>query len=199
MLKYLSIACLLLFLTGCASDGPRFIDLNYLGAGVPAKTGRVGLAKFVDKRKDVDPGYVGKRIIGKAGTEVYYVNGLDLGGSVTRTCMSYLMGSGFACTTIPSWPHSPQGVRNASPGFTYVVTGEIRKMECFAVRKTGFTSMTLEIDMVVYWGDASTGTLHENPIKVTLERNEFSFSEEKLARFYNETLSEMLNQALSFK
>lgn len=182
--------------SGCAAGGPKYVDLTYVGTGEGHQSGKVGISTFSDARPDTEAGYVGTRYLGKSGKETYYAYGDDLALSITGICKSYLQDAGFNCMSIPSWDYSPEAVRDAGQRFDFIVGGEIRKLECFAVKKIGFTSMTLDINMVIYVGDPERAELKTIPFTLKLERNEMSFTEEKLQKFLNESLLEIIQKAL---
>jgi len=182
--------------SGCVSGGHKYVDLTYVGKSNGLQTGTVGISTFSDSRPDTKAGYVGTRYLGKSGKETYFVYGEDLALSVTSICKSYLQDSGFNCTSIPRWDYSPEGVKDAGQRFDFIVGGEIRKLECFAMKKIGFTSMTLDIDLVIYVGDPDKTELKKIPIILKLERTEITFTKEKLEKFLNESLLEIIQKAL---
>lgn len=190
------IIVLFLAISGCTAAGPKYVDLYYTGKAVDNKSGKIGIAEFSDSRMGADPGYVGTRYIGKSKKETYLAFGDDLALSVTGICKSYLQDTGFTCLSVPAWEYTPEGAKAAGQRFDLLVGGEIKKLDCFAVKKIGFTSMTLDIEVVFYIGDPVGGTLRTVPFKLTLERNEVTFSEEKLEKFLNESLLEIIQQAL---
>ncbi len=199
MKKTLTAILMLLLVFGCAPKGPKYVDLFYTGTSDVSGSGKVGIATFKDERENVKPGYVGTRYIGSRGKEIYMALGDDLGLSVTTICRSYLQASGFDCVSVPPWEYTPEGAKAAGQRFDYLVGGEIKKLECFAVKKIGFTSMTLDIDIVFYIGNPDKGVLKTAPVKLKLERNEIIFSEEKLQKFLNDSLLEIIQSALKLQ
>jgi hypothetical protein len=183
---------------GCVTGGHKYVDLTYVGKSEGLQSGKVGISTFNDTRPDTEAGYVGTRYLGKTGKETYFVFGDDLSLSVTGICKSYLQDAGFECMSIPDWDYSPEGARDEGQRFDFIVGGEIRKLECFAMKKIGFTSMILDIDLVVYIGDPNRGELKEVPVVLNLERTELTFTEEKLEKFLNESLLEIIQKAFSF-
>ena len=203
MKKILSITIILIsmVLSGCATGGTKLVNLYYTGTSDTHRSGKIGISPFVDQRGDTEggSGYVGTRYIGKRTKEIFSANGSNVASSVTGICLAYLQDIGFNCTSVASWEHSPDGVMDSGRGFTYLVGGEIKKFDCFAVKKIGFTSMTLEISMVIYLGDTGKKELKRIPIELKLERQEITFSKAKLEKFLNESLAEMIKNALPFK
>lgn len=183
--------------SGCVAGGLKYVDLYYAGKVEGLQSGRVGISTFTDTRPDTDAGYIGTRYLGKNNKETYFAYGDDLALSVTGICKSYLQDAGYDCTSIPPWDYSPEGVRDAGQRFDFIVGGEIRKLECFAMKKIGFTSMILDIDLVIYVGHPDRTELKKIPFKLNLERTEVTFSEKKLEKFLNESLLEIIQKALS--
>jgi len=197
MRKFLSALILITAaVSGCTSGGPRYVDLYYTGEIGGLQSGKVGISAFSDLRSGAGAGYVGTRYLGKSGKETFIAYGGDLGQSVTGICKSYLQDSGFDCTSIPRWEHTPEGVRDAGGRFDFIVGGEIRTLECFAMKKIGFTSIILDIDLVLHVGDPQRDELKTTPVKLKMERTEITFSEEKLQKFLNESLLEIIQNAL---
>lgn len=193
------ILVMFLAISGCTAAGPKYVDLYYTGKTENTKSGKIGIAVFSDSRIGIEPGYVGTRYLGKSDKETYLAFGDDLALSVTGICKAYLQDTGFTCLSVPAWEYSPEGAKAAGQRFDYLVGGEIKKLDCFAVKKIGFTSMTLDIEVVFYIGDPVGATLRTVPYKLTLERNEVTFSEEKLEKFLNESLLEVIQKALVFQ
>jgi hypothetical protein len=192
-----TLILLVLAVSGCAAGGPKYVDLTYVGKGDDIQSGKVGICTFSDTRPGAEAGYVGTRYLNKSDKETYYAYGDNLALSVTGICKSYLQDAGFDCTSIPKWDYTPEGVRGAGQRFDFIVGGEIRKLECFAMKKIGFTSMSLDIDMVIHVGDPGRTELKSIPVILELERTELTFSEEKLQKFLNESLLEVIKEALS--
>lgn len=200
MEKILKFAFVLfvLALSGCASGGAKYLDLHYTGESDVSRSGKIGISTFGDKRPGIEPGYVGTRYINRSKKEIFYAIGDDVASSVTGICRSYLQDLGFDCTPTAPWEYSPEGVRGSKHGFDYLVGGEIKKLDCFAIKKVGFTSLILDIDMVIYLGTRAKSELKKVPVLLKLERNEITFSKEKLQKFMNESLLEVIQNALSF-
>jgi hypothetical protein len=200
MHKFLyALIIMTLAVSGCTAGGPKYVDLTYVGDTDARQSGKVGICTFSDLRPDTGVGYVGTRYLNKKDKETYYAYGDNLALSVTGICKSYLQDTGFDCTSIPNWAYTPEGVRDAGQRFDFIIGGEIRKLECFAMKKIGFTSMTLDIDLVIYVGDPGRAELKTMPVILKLERTEMTFSEEKLQKFLNESLLEIIQKALNLE
>ncbi len=199
MKQYLLPACCIVFLivSGCTAPGPKFVDIQYTGDTETAMSGKVGIAGFTDKRDRMGEGAVGKRALHGDREETFFVQGMDLAGSVTRAFKTCLEKSGFDCREISAWEHSPQGVKQAGKGFEYIIGGDINKFECFAEKKAG-TVFTIDIDIVVYLGSNREDMFKRIPVALTIERRALKFSKEKLETFFNEALSEVIAKALPF-
>jgi hypothetical protein len=193
------VIVMFLAISGCTTAGPKYVDLYYNGQADGSRSGKIGIAVFSDSREGAQAGYVGTRYLGKSEKETYYAFGDDLALSVTGICKSYLQDEGFTCMSVPAWEYTPEGATAAGHRFDYLVGGEIKQLDCFAVKKIGFTAMTLEIEIVFYIGDPGSGTLRTTPIKLKMERNEVTFSEEKLQKFLNDSLLEVTQKALILK
>jgi len=181
---------------GCAAGGPKFIDLTYTGPGGPAESGTVGIAGFTDKRENAGEGYVGKRELRHNREETYFINGLDLAGSVTQAVTAYLEESGYTVNGIEKWPHSAEGVKNAPNGYDYILGGDILSFECSA-RKNATTHMDIDINLVIYLGNIKAGKFQTIPVELSMERREINFSKRKLENLLNRSLEEVLHKALN--
>jgi hypothetical protein len=198
MNKPLSILLLaILIVSGCATGGQKYVDLAYTGTSDASRSGKIGISVFTDNRANTGTGYVGTRYLNKKSKETYSAFGDDLALSVTGICKSYLQDTGFECTSIRKWEFSPEGAKAAGQRFDYLVGGEIISLECFAMKKIGFTSMTIDIELVLYVGDPGRAEIKRTSKKLKLERNEITFSKEKLEKFLNESLLEVIQGALS--
>lgn len=180
---------------GCAAGGPKFIDLTYTGPGGPGGSGAVGIAGFTDERENAGEGYVGKRKLRHNREETYFVDGLDLAGSVTKAVSAYLEKSGYTVSRIEKWTHSTDGVKNAPSRFDTIIGGDVLSFECSA-RKNATTHMDIEISLVVYIGDVKEGKFQTIPVELTMERRELGFSARKLENLLNDSLEEVLQKAL---
>lgn len=180
---------------GCAAGGPKFIDLAYTGPGGPEGSGKVGIAGFTDKRENAGEGYVGKRTLWHNREETFFVNGLDLAGSVTQAVTAYLEKSGYTVHRIEKGPHSAEDVKNAPNGYDTIIGGDVVSFECSA-RKNATTHMDIHISLVLYVGDINEGEFQTIPVELSLERREISFSKRKLENLLNRSLEEVLQKAL---
>ncbi|NOX33774.1 MAG: hypothetical protein GXP56_08540 [Deltaproteobacteria bacterium] len=189
---------ILVFFSGCATPGQKFIDITYLADHAGTQTGRIGIAPFKDKRTGMGEGYIGYRTLLDNSQETYFVKGLDLAATLTKTIRTYFEKNGFETTAIDPWELTPDGVIKASGGFKQIVTGTINKFECRAEKKGATTDMVLDIDLTIYLGMADKNALKTIPVSLTLERTEFTFTREKLERFVNQALKEVIQKALVF-
>lgn len=196
-IPFFTIVLFALALSGCAMGGPKFVDLHYTGKSEISRSGTIGISMFSDRRPGTDAGYVGTRYINRSKKEIFYAYGGDVAASVTDICSAYLRDAGFDCISVEPWDHSPEGAKQSGRGFDYLVGGEIKKLDCFAAKKVGFTSLILDVDLVIYIGMPGTSQLKTVPVKLNLERNEITFSKEKLQKFMNESLLEVIRNALA--
>ena len=198
----LLVAALLAF-WGCAVGGLKLVPLRYDGGaggvsspGRPGPATTVGISGFRDVRKGMEAAYLGTRYIGGRTKEVFHVEGEDVATALTDLCAAYLQDAGFRCTRIADWEHTPDGLRYAGQGASLLVAGNIERLECFAVKKIGFTSMILDVRLVFFLGDPGTLQLRTVPYELRLTRQELTFSEQKLRLFLEESLLEALRTVL---
>lgn len=184
-------------LLGCASPGQKFIDLTFQKPLNINQSGTVGIEPFTDNRKGTGPGYVGHRILLDNDQETFFVQGLDVGKSVTKVTRGYFKNCGFKTVDI-EFDHTPEGVRKAPADVQYLVAGRINALECAAVKRTGRTDVTIDIDLTLFLGDRKNNTLQTIPVALKLERVEVSFDRDKVETLLNETLEEVLLKALPF-
>ncbi|MCP4024175.1 MAG: hypothetical protein GY729_20205 [Desulfobacteraceae bacterium] len=195
----LILGCLIFcFTIGCATPGQKLIDLNYSGAQESSLSGKVGITLLTDKRKDIQKGYVGYRVLNDKSRETFFVRDLDLPKVLTVITALYLDSHGFTTQTIDKWERSPDGVSKTRKDLAYVIDGDINTFECKAVKSGTITKMTLKIDLTLFVGNKKTGALKTIPVALNLERTELSFSEKKLETFINTALHDLLIKALSF-
>jgi hypothetical protein len=191
------LGCLILsLLFGCATPGQKFIDINYLADHEPSFSGTIGLAQIKDGRTDASDGYIGFRRLLDNSQETYFVNGMDLGSSMTDILSTYFRKNGFAVSAIKSFEPSPEDVSKAINGFDRIVSGIVNTFECRAAKKGATTEMILEIDLTLWVGTPDKHTLKIIPVAFSLERTELSFSERKLEMFVNQALQEVIQKAL---
>ena len=190
---------LLLILGGCATPGPKYLDLAYTRTG-PAKTagGRIGLARYTDKRSGTPKGHVGYRVLANNARETYVVSEMDLAAALTRVTRSHLEQGGFSVSLHPQWPLTAKGVTGISKGFTHVLAAHINRFECRARKNGAVTDMVLAIDLTLYLGTPDTRQLKTIPIALDLERTELTFTRKKVEQFVNRALEEILVKALPF-
>ncbi|MCA1795905.1 MAG: hypothetical protein LC660_18935 [Desulfobacteraceae bacterium] len=146
-------AIILALLSGCASPGPKYLNLAYTSM-VPAgeRDQSAGLSRFTDKRTDMSKGYVGYRHLLGGKQEIFVVTGQDLSAALTRVTRSFLEHKGFSVTLVPPWPLTARGVAQMPETFTRVVAADINQFECQAEKTGATTHMTLVIDLTFYLG-----------------------------------------------
>jgi hypothetical protein len=185
-----------LILSGCATPGQKFIDISYLAEHEASMSGTIGISTFKDLRKDAGDGYIGYRILMDNSQETYFVNGMNLGQTLSDTVLSYTTKKGFATSKIDEWEASPDGVAAAIKGFNQIIGGSINTFECRAIKKGAITDMILVIDLTLYTGIPDKNTLKTIPVTFSLERTEFTFTKEKLQQFVNESIEDVIQKAL---
>ncbi len=199
-LKKLFILCLILLGgAGCATPGPKFIDLSYTKDQAPLQTARVGIAPFSDKRPTLQKGMVGRRILMDNSQETYLVRGMSLGTTLTGLTRVFLEKKGFSVTPIPAWEPSLEGMKTAPQGVDHLLSADINRFECRATKRGTATQMVLDIDLRFYLGNRGIKKFSSVPVSLTLERTEMTFTPEKLEDFINQALEEILEKALVFE
>jgi hypothetical protein len=190
---------LLAALAGCATPGHKFITINALH--VPPSegsvSGHIGIAPFQDRRHGVDKGYIGYRILLDNTRETYFVRKMNLARALTDVFTAYYTDKGFTVSMTEPWALNPDTVKKASDGFDMIFTGIINKFECRAQKKGPATAMTLDIDLTFFLGIPGRNILKTIPASLTLERTELIFTPEKLDRFINTSLAEIIQKALN--
>ncbi len=188
---------LFLSLSGCASPGPKFIDLAYVKHHSPTQTGRIGLTQFTDKRQK-QRGYVGRRILTDKSQETYLVRGMNLSATLTELTRVYLEKTGFVVTPIPPWSPTLSGMDQAPEGLAHILSADINILECRAQKNGALTRMVLEMDFTFYLGNIQSKELTTIPVSLTLERMELTFTQDKLENFINQAFEEILEKAFPF-
>ena len=194
--RFFLTTLIFLILLGCATPGQKFININYLAEHEPSKSGTIGISTFKDLRKDVDGGYIGYRTLTDNSQETYFVNGMDLGQTLSDNVSSYCTKKGFTTSKTDDWQWTTDGVSAAINGFDQIIGGSINKFECRAKKNGVTTDMTLVIELTLYTGITDKSTLKTIPITFTLKRTEFTFSKEKLEQFVNQSVQEVIQKAL---
>jgi hypothetical protein len=201
-LKHL-VFCLILICClgsmGCATPGPKYVDLAYEKHHSPTQTGKFGIAPFKDNRKKLGQGVVGYRILTDQTQETYMVRGKNLSATLTELTRVYLEKTGFVVTPVPPWPHTLKGMAQAPLGLAHILSADINAFDCKAQKKGALTNMVLEIDLTFYLGDIQSKRLSTIPVSLTIERTELIFDPEKLAQFINQALEEIIEKAFPFK
>lgn len=196
---WICMALAALFLSGCASPGPKYLNLNYSAPAQALKLDQsTGLSRFNDLRKNTEKGYVGYRQLLGGNREIFVVTGQDLASALTRVTRTFLEKKGFSVSLIPAWPVTASGVSQVSGQFVHVLAADIHQFECEAVKKGPATDMILSIDLTFYLGTPEDKQLTTIPITLTLERTELMFSRKKLETFVNEAIEEIFTKALPF-
>lgn len=197
MKKQCWMILVLFLLLGCATPGQKFITISYTADHEKTQAGDMGLAPFKDKRADRKGGYVGYRILMDRSQETYFVQGMNLAETLTTSVGDYFRQTGFQVIPITAWELSPEGVKASIGGFEQIVAGQINKFECRAKKKGATTDMVLEIDLTLFIGKKTNGDqLKTIPVSLTLERTEMTFTPEKLERFVNQSMEEVIQKAL---
>ena len=200
MKKYdlILLAVMGLFFWGCATPGQKFIDITSIGDHEQTQSGTMGLAPFQDRRVPMGQGYVGFRMLMDNSQETYFVKGLNLSDALTQTIGIYLEKKGFTPVLIDSWKPTVADLETASKGFEQILTGQINLFECRAQKKGPATDMVLDIDLTFYLGRTQPHALKTIPVSLTLERTEFTFTREKMEKFVNQALEDVIEKALAF-
>jgi hypothetical protein len=193
------LVMVLLVLTGCATPGPKYLDLSYPSAMTgPERNRSAGLSRFADKRAHTARGYVGFRDLSGGRQEIFAVTDQNLAATLTRVSRSYLEQHGFSVSLIPGRPVTLQRLSQAPDHLTHTLAADINRFECSAKKNGIMTDMTLVIDLTFYLGTPDKKQLSTIPILLTLTRKEWHFSRKKLETFINESLAEILAKALPF-
>ncbi len=194
-LPFLLVALIIL---GCATAGPKYIDLAYTGQPESESRGTLGISRFSDLRSGFTKGGIGHRVLNDKSKEVFLVQGLDLAGTLTDVTQVYLERKGFAVLPVPAWTPTLAGLSTTDTEKDYLVTGNINIFECRAVKNGAITEMTLKIDLTLFLAKPATKTLTTIPVALTLERTDVNFTRKKVASFFNETLADVFEKALPF-
>jgi len=187
---------ILIFLSGCASPGPKYLNLSFSTAHpVTDRQQTVGLSRFNDKRTGTTKGYVGYRQLLGGHREIYAVTGQDLSAAMTRVLRTFLEQKGFSVVLVPAFPATPRGVSDMPGRFAHVFAADINQFSCQAEKKGAATHMTLVIDLTFYQGSPDNRSITTIPIALTLERTELVFSRKKLETFINDAIEEIFAKA----
>lgn len=181
---------------GCATSGPKYIDLAYTGQPEKNRSGTLGISRFSDMRPDQTRGGIGYRVLNDKSREVFLVQGLDLAGTLTDLTQVYLEKKGFAVMTVPAWSPTLEGLAQAGSDKDRLLTANINRFDCRAVKKGAITEMTLEIDLTIFLAAPGKGSLTTIPVALALERTDVNFTRKKVESFFNDTLAEVLEKAL---
>ncbi len=193
-IRYLLFVFILIF-SGCTSAGSKFIHVQYLGKAEASKVLNIGISPFVDQRQNIDKKYIGKRILNSGNEEIYYVDDLSVADTITKSFESHLKNKGYSFTKINDWSHDVNALKKINRKFQYIIGGEIKEFEFFA-NKGYATSTNLDITLVIYIGDIQNNKLTKVPVHLNLVRKDIKFSKEKVEKFINESLTEIILKSL---
>jgi hypothetical protein len=196
-IKYFLILCFLsIFLTGCTTPGSKVIKVQYIGQAEASIKKNIGIAPFIDKRQDLEQGYIGKRILNSGSNEIYVVKGLNIASTTTNAFEAHFKKNGFNCQKINSWPYKIEWLKKVDKKYNYILSGDIIEFEFFANK--GFTtSMVLDIKLIIYLGNIEKNELITIPVNLNLKRKDIKFSVEKVENFINESLTEVIIRAMA--
>ncbi|MCK5312202.1 MAG: hypothetical protein KAJ62_08830 [Desulfobacteraceae bacterium] len=186
---------------GCTTAGSKFIKLRYLGQNKVSKNLNVGIVPFLDKRGNLEKGYIGKRMLNSGKEEVYFVDGLNVAKTLTQTFESYFKKTGYNISRIEAWEHTVEELKNIEKkyknnNYKYILAGDIIEFEFFASK--GFnTSMILDIKLIVYLGNLKKETLTTIPVNLNLKRKDLKFSQQKIEKFINESVTEVILKSMN--
>jgi hypothetical protein len=191
-----SLAFFLVVLSGCASPGPKYLNLSYSTAHpVTDRQQTVGLSRFNDKRTGTTKGSVGYRQLPGDHREIFVVTGQDLSAAMTRVLRTFLEQRGFSVVLVPAFPATPGGVSDMPGAFAHVFAADINQFACRADKTGATTHMTLIIDLTFYQGSPDNRSITTIPIALTLDRTELVFSRKKLETFVNDAIEEIFAKA----
>lgn len=183
---------------GCATPGPKIVDLAYEKLHSPSQTGQVGIAQFKDNREKLGKGVVGYRILTDKTQETYMVRGKNLSATLTELTRVYLEKTGFIVSPIPSWLPTLTGMAQAPGGLSHILSADINAFDCKAEKRGALTHLVLSMDLIFYLGDIQSKRLSTIPVSLTLEKTELAFDSNKLAQFINQAFEEIIEKAFHF-
>ena len=192
----ISLFFLPVFLFACATAGQKYISLQYTKAVAKTTKSQIGISQFKDVRSDAPKGYIGRRILLDNSQETYFVTNMDLSDALTKATASFLETQGYTPVPVEPWETTPDGVAAVSTQLPYLVGGNIRVFECRAQKKSGHTTMTLDINFDLYVGIPDRQALKTIPVTFSLEKTVLTFTREKLEKFVNDSIAEILEKAL---
>lgn len=195
----LTFIFVLAFVLGaCATAGHKYVDIR-LSIDPPGQTtGKICLSDIEDLRKDVPPGYIGRRILTDNSQETYFVSGIRLDKTLSGAIKDYLTGKGFEIVPCKQACTTPESVAELSGSCDHTISGVVNQFECSARKKGALTHMTLDIDLILYHGDPASGRLKKVPVTLVLERTELTFTTKKLSEFINASIVDVFDKALLF-
>lgn len=186
-------------IVGCAATpGPYPVHLRYPAELIPmpplpAVSVSVGLQAF--ENISPEPSTLGRRQTASA-TEVYVSWPKPMAEAFTEAAENFLRFKAYTLRPISGWDYKPEELPKVGAGLDVVVSGQIRGLFFKAEKKFARTDMILDADVVFIIGDVKKMQVTHRPVKIRLERTEIFFDREKLERFMNETLSDLLQTGL---
>ena len=188
----------LLLLGSCASSGPKFITLAYTQTPAVSSTGELALSRFVDQRGLETAAEIGYRELNDKTREIFLVKGTDLAQVLSEQTRIYLERKGLKVYPGPSWTPDLNGLAAADAPVDTLLTARINTFDLQAKKTGAITKMVLDLNLTFFLGNKTDKELKTIPVALTLERTEINFTLEKVEKFYNQTLAEVLEKALPF-
>jgi len=188
---------LLVFNIGCTTAGSKFIQINYIGLQQTPNNQKIGISPFLDKREIKEKKFIGKRILNSGNEEIYFVNGAGLDQTITQNFESYFHKTGYQIEKIDPWEPSIEKLKTLNKTLKYVISGEIKEFEFFAV-KDFKTTMTLDIKLIIYIGDLEKNIIKTVPANLSLKRTDLNFSKERVEMFMSESITEIILKSFDF-
>jgi hypothetical protein len=186
-------------IASCAAvPGPYPVHLRYPAELIPmpplpAVSMSVGLQAF----ENISPeqSTLGRRQTAST-TEVYVSWPKPIAEAFTEAAENFLRLKAYTLRSVSGWDYKPEDLPRVGAGLDVVVTGQIRGFSFKAEKKFARTEMVLDADVVFIIGDVKKMQVTTRPVKIRLERTEVFFDRDKLERFMNETLSDLLQTGL---
>jgi len=188
-----------LSIVGCAAtQSPYPIHLQYLAELITAPPSRatsmtIGLQAF--ENLSPEQSTLGKRERGRI-TEVYVSRPNPIAEAFTEATKDFLTHKAYTLRSISGWDYKPEALSAVGAELDIVVAGQIRRLYCKAEKKFARTNMILDADVDFVIGDVKKMQVITRPVKIRLERTDIFFDAQKLERFMNETLADLLQTGL---
>jgi len=191
----LLLSAVSLAVVGCAvKPGPYPIQLKYpvemsKTPTTPAVPMTIGLQEF----ENISPEEItlGKREVGRA-VEIYVSRPNPIAEAVTGAAYTFLQYNAYNLRSVSGWDYKPETLPEVGAGLDAVVSGKIRTLFCTAKKKFARTNMTLDAEVLFIIGDVKGMKVRTKPVKIRLERTDMTFNAQKLQRYMNETLADLL-------